>query len=243
MAWKVVVRSITLVAAVCCLGELGAAALADELPPPSTVVTTSPASLSFGVPSVNSISAAQQVTISVTGTGTATVSGINIANTPQNDYSQTNTCAGPITAPGACTISVTFTAKIAGLRSATLNFSYTTSTSVGTITPPGVALTGAAGAFKLFTPIFIADSTGSPTDPNPVSFGSQTITLTVTPPLNAVLSSSPDGVGKRICRQFLGGSCEWCAGLDRPSPRKRLPWSLAGDADGDFMAPDCFTEA
>jgi len=76
MACKVVVRSITLVAAVCCLASLAAEKAQGQ------TVTVSPSSkrLSFGVPgTVKGVqSAPQAITISVGGSGTATISGINI---------------------------------------------------------------------------------------------------------------------------------------------------------------------
>ena len=71
--WKVVVRSITVMTAVCCLTGWGAG-LANAQ---GAAVTVSPGDLSFGVP-VSSpqvlVSAQQFVTVAITGTGSATFS-------------------------------------------------------------------------------------------------------------------------------------------------------------------------
>jgi hypothetical protein len=78
-AWKMNVRLVTFVAVVCCC-------TAAKVQAQGPTVTVSPANLSFGVPGVTTgvSSAPESVTVSVGGTGTATVS-INISSTMVNN--------------------------------------------------------------------------------------------------------------------------------------------------------------
>ena len=196
MAWKVVVRSITVVAAVCCLAGLGAGRASAQS------VTASPTHVSLGVPAVLSASPVQSVNLVVTGGDgpqPINVTGVSIApisqvinNVPDFAVTSDNCTGVQITSPGVCTVGLTFTPQAAGLRKATLIFSYKIGNSVDTLMQP-VPLNGAAGAIKLFDSMLVEQSL-----PNwPVGAGkavkSNTLSLTCTAPITAILSSSPDG--------------------------------------------------
>ena len=100
------------------------------LPP---VLSLSPASLSFGNVTLNTLSATQTVTISNTGGGLLTVS--NVATT--GDFAATYSGCSAVAAGTSCQISVTFKPTAVGTRTGTL-----TITSNGTGSPQTVALTG-----------------------------------------------------------------------------------------------------
>jgi hypothetical protein len=173
-------------------------------------VTVSPSNLSFGVPAGSTMSAAQAVNISVNGTGntlTVTSVGITVNNeaTGTADFTQTNTCSGTVSAPGSCTVSVTFTpsAPAGVLESATLNVTYTLGIGGGEgSTTASVPLTGALGAIRLFDPVNVANSNLNATLSSLVTFDSTTLTLSCPASPTATLSSSPDGGGNVLVDNF-----------------------------------------
>jgi hypothetical protein len=83
--------------------------------PPAPAASVSPASISFDPVMVGSKSAAQNVTISNTGTATLHVSNVTVSG----DYSQTNNCTA--VAPGAnCVVAVVFQPAAPNSREGTL---------------------------------------------------------------------------------------------------------------------------
>ena len=104
------------------------------------VATLTPASLSFTV-TTGTTSAAQSVTLSNTGNTALSISGITIAGTNPNDFSETNTCGSSLAAGANCSISVTFTPAAAASFAATLSVADNASDS-----PQTVALTGTGAA-------------------------------------------------------------------------------------------------
>src|SRR5882724_3951096 len=110
MALKVVVRSITLVAAVCCLAGMGAGVATAQSP----TVAVSPGDLSFGVPISDPqvlVSAQQFVTVAITGSTPVTINGVSLDN-PGADFADftvtANSCTGTFTPPNSCQIGITF---------------------------------------------------------------------------------------------------------------------------------------
>jgi F5/8 type C domain/Pectate lyase superfamily protein/Abnormal spindle-like microcephaly-assoc'd, ASPM-SPD-2-Hydin len=99
---------------------------------PGPVLSASPASLSFARTVVGSTAAAQTVTVTNSGTTSATVSGVAVSG----DFSQTNNC-GTIAVGGSCTATVNFTPTVGGARTGTL-----TVTSNANNNPVTVALSG-----------------------------------------------------------------------------------------------------
>lgn len=211
-------------------------------------VTVSPGNLSFGVPTGTSVSAPEAVKISVAGSGSANVSYIAISATmvngnplSSNDFTQTNTCAKPVAAPGSCEIDVTFKPTTAAgvLESAALSFNVT-----GMEGPVQVPLTGALGAIRVFDPVNVATSNPNAALESLVTFGSTTLTLNCGAPLTAKLSSTPDGTGNVFVDNFLTLQIG-------PSPIVQTKTSTLVDNvcpansgnPSDGGQPDCFTHA
>jgi uncharacterized repeat protein (TIGR01451 family) len=201
MASKVVVRSITLMAAVCCLAGFGAHRASAQS------VVTSPTHVSLGVPAVLSSSPLQTVSLVVTGSGSITVSSVSIAaispavgTTPDFAITSDNCTGVQVTAPGVCTVGLTFTPQAAGLRTATLNFQYPNGDGTSTVQVP---LNGAAGAIKLFDSMLVEPSAPGTPGPTPPGKAVKSNTLNLSCPntdspagIIARLSSLPDGSGK-----------------------------------------------
>lgn len=209
-------------------------------------VTVSPSSLSFGVPTGSTVSAAEGVNISVSGSGnTLAVTNVAIAGT--SDFAQTSTCSGTISAPGSCTVSVTFTpsASAGTLESATLNITYTVGVGGGEgSTTASVPLTGALGAVRLFDPVNVANSNVNATLSSLVTFDSITLTLSCPASPTAVVSSSPDGVGYVVVDNFL------TLFVGPNPPTQTSAYSLSGNVcpanlgnPSDAGQADCFTSA
>jgi hypothetical protein len=117
-----------------------------------------PTSLTFGNQNVNTISAAQTVTLT-NGGGTGALSVTSITTSTQ--YAETNTCGTSVAAGANCTISVTFTPTATGSRPGTI-----TITDDATGSPQTVNLTGTGTA-----PVVSLSSTS-------LSFSSQTVGTT-----------------------------------------------------------------
>src|SRR5207302_1047114 len=105
------------------------------------VASLSPTSLDFGAQTVNTTSAPQTVTLS--NTGNATLSSINISISGGNnlDFAQTNNCPASLGSNSSCSINVTFTPTATGSRSAAL-----TVTDSATGSPQAASLTGVGTA-------------------------------------------------------------------------------------------------
>src|SRR6202008_4952408 len=173
-------------------------------PAHAQAVSQSPNSLSFGIPTGTPVispatlpaSAPQTVTVTIaSGSVTfsnpsATISGANSAQ-----YAITgNSCAGALTGPTSCQVAVTFYSNSASLQTAVLNI-----TGSG-FELPGVALSGAYDAIKLFDDGNVEPSNARATLSNPFVYGSTVLNLSCPVPselssITARLSSSPDGVG------------------------------------------------
>jgi parallel beta-helix repeat protein len=99
---------------------------------PGPVLNASPASLNFAGTVVGSSAAAQSITVTNSGTTSATVSGVAVTG----DFSQTNNCSS-IAVGASCTVNVGFKPTTGGSRTGTL-----TVTSDANNSPTTAALTG-----------------------------------------------------------------------------------------------------
>jgi parallel beta-helix repeat protein len=99
---------------------------------PGPVLNAAPASLSFARTVVGSTAAAQTVTVTNSGTTTATVSNVAVSG----DFSQTNNCTS-IAVGASCAVTVTFKPTAGGTRTGTL-----TVTSNANNSPTTVGLSG-----------------------------------------------------------------------------------------------------
>src|SRR5262249_53578081 len=84
---------------------------------PTSSVSLSSDSLSFGNQGVNTTSAAQTVKLTNNGTAALSISGIAATGTNAGNFAQTNTCPSSLAVNASCTISVTFTPTASGGRS------------------------------------------------------------------------------------------------------------------------------
>jgi hypothetical protein len=72
------------------------------------LASLSPASVAFGNQTVSTTSAAKTVTLTNTGNGAMTISGIALAGTNPRQFAETTNCGSTLTAGASCTISATF---------------------------------------------------------------------------------------------------------------------------------------
>ncbi|MGX6605954.1 choice-of-anchor D domain-containing protein [Micromonosporaceae bacterium Da 78-11] len=99
---------------------------------PGPVLNANPGNLSFAGTVVGSTAAAQTVTVTNSGTTSATVSGV----TASGDYTQSNNCA-TLAVGATCTVTVTFKPTAAGTRNGSLSIASNANNG-----PTTVALTG-----------------------------------------------------------------------------------------------------
>ncbi len=111
-----------------------------------------PASLSFGMQAVGTLSSAQQITLSNHQPGSLSISSV----TTSGDYSQTNDCGTLLASNTSCTINVSFRPTGTGLRSGAVTVTdngpdspqVASLTGLGTQTPPCAFGTLADGGFE-----------------------------------------------------------------------------------------------
>jgi hypothetical protein len=225
-------------------------------PAHAQAVSQSPNSLSFGIPTGTAVispatlpaSAPQTVTVTIaSGSVTfsnpsATISGANSAQ-----YAITgNSCAGALTGPTSCQVAVTFYSNSASLQTAVLNI-----TGSG-FELPGVPLSGAYGAIKLFDEVNVEPSNAGVTLSNPFTYGSTGLNLScpgsipalaalASGPITAHLSSSPDGAGYVLEDNYLTLAIGGTAANTGFYPAGNVcSGGPADNNDGTFLN-DCFT--
>ena len=131
---------ISAVLAVCVIWGGLVAPVSAESTASAPVVSLSPTSLSFGNHQVNTISAAQTVTLKNSGDAPLSIKGIGLSGPNSSDFHQQNTClssSSTLAAGASCTINVTFTPSAEGVLSASLSIADNASGS-----PQSVALSG-----------------------------------------------------------------------------------------------------
>ena len=113
--------------------------------------SVAPASLGFGDQNLGMTSGSQPVTLSNTGEGSLTISGIATSA----NFGETDNCGGSVAASGSCTINVTFSPTAIGLLNGTLTITdnsngVTGSTQTvslsGTGTPAPLVITASSGS-------------------------------------------------------------------------------------------------
>ncbi len=119
----------------------------------------SPTSLTFGNQNVGSTSAAQNITLSNSGTAALSITSIAASG----DYAQTNNCGASLAAGANCAISVKFTPTAAGTRTGTI-----TVTDNAPGSPQTASLTGTG----------VAVGPSASLSPTSLTFASQTIGTT-----------------------------------------------------------------
>ena len=98
--------------------EHSLAVVNDEIP----LATLEPGSVSFGNQAVDASSAPQTITLNNSGTASMSIAAIALQGVQSGDFAKTaDTCSSSVvTAGGSCSITVRFTPKAAGARSAAL---------------------------------------------------------------------------------------------------------------------------
>ncbi len=102
------------------------------------VATATPTSLPFGNQVQGIASIVQTVTLKNTGIGTLTLTGFPI--TGSADFSQTNNCAGSLTAGSSCTLSIVYTPTSLGDKTATLTVNSDSIKAAPTVTLTGTGI-------------------------------------------------------------------------------------------------------
>ena len=153
------------------------------------VAAVSPASLGFGNQLVGATSASQPVTLSNTGSGLLSISGITITGANSTDFAQSGNCGPSLGAGLSCTINVTITPSAVGLRSATLNITDNSGGVPNSVQMVALSGTGIAPAIT-FSPTsltFANQLVGTTSAPQTIM-----VTSTGTAPLN-IASVAPSG--------------------------------------------------
>jgi hypothetical protein len=159
---------------------------------PTTTVTLTPGSLSFGNVAVDNTSAVKTVTLKNTGTVTLDIGNISAAPTANFTISS-NTCSGTLAVNKTCKVGVTFTTSQTGEATGTLSLSGNTIPS-----PQTVALSGTGVAQTMLTPIDVSFpttkvgriSTQSVTLKNNLPTTLTGISYTITPPFGIASTST-----------------------------------------------------
>jgi hypothetical protein len=99
--------------------------------------TVSPATLTFAAETVGTTSAAKTVTLTNNLSTALTFNGITFTGADPGDFTETNTCGSSVPTKSHCIISVKFSPKATGMRTATMNINDGANNS-----PQTVSLTG-----------------------------------------------------------------------------------------------------
>ncbi|MDI1466248.1 choice-of-anchor D domain-containing protein [Catellatospora sp. KI3] len=105
------------------------------LPDNGSAISVSPSALGFGSVATGTTTAAQNVTVTNSGSAAAAVTSIAASG----DFSQTNTCGSSIAAGASCTVAVKFTPTAAGNRTGDLTVVAAGVTSTVPLSGTGVA--------------------------------------------------------------------------------------------------------
>ncbi|MGO9270375.1 MAG: choice-of-anchor D domain-containing protein [Terriglobia bacterium] len=165
-------------------------------------VTASPAGLSFVNQLVHTASAAQTETITNTGFGPLTISGISISGGNDVDFSLTHTCPSTLSASASCVINPVFKPTASGPRKSSI---LVTDNAAGS--PHRVILTGVGTAVSLSTAglTFTSQTVGTKSSAQAVSItnkGSTTMNLWQI----AIGGANPGDFSKTTtCGATLGG--------------------------------------
>jgi FG-GAP-like repeat/Abnormal spindle-like microcephaly-assoc'd, ASPM-SPD-2-Hydin len=139
----------------------------------------SPSSVTFAAQPIGTASPSQSVTLTNTGTGPLSISGIAVGGANPGDFSQTNNCPATLAAGANCQINITFTPSTLNGRSATLSLADNAPAS-----PQSIPLSGTGGQPIVVNPStlsFNAEAVGSTAEAQPVTLsntGGSTLTIT-----------------------------------------------------------------
>jgi parallel beta-helix repeat protein len=154
--------------------------VAAAAPPPAPVASLTPPSLSFAARTVSTTSPAQTVTLANTGTAPLTISSIGISG----DFAYASSCGLSVAPGGSCTIDVTFTPLVAGVRAGNLTVTDNAAGSPHIVPLGGTGLSSSAAVMNVAPSVvvFSVQQVGSSSAPEivtvsnsgtaPLTFGS-----------------------------------------------------------------------
>ena len=117
-------------------GGGSSASIALQIAAPSASVSLSASALTFPSVATGIPSSAQQVQVTNTGNTSVTVSGVAASG----DFSETNTCGSTIATGASCTVDITFTPTVGGVRTGTLTIADSAPASPQTVTLTGTGV-------------------------------------------------------------------------------------------------------
>ena len=174
------------------------------------VIAGLPTTLTFALQNIGSTSAAQRATLTNTGSAALNITSISASG----DYSVLDNCGAGIGAGGSCTMDVTFTPVVSGIRSGTLTLITDAPGGPHTVGLSGTGQ-GAVASLSVSSMTFVNQSQGTHS-------AAQTITLSN--PGGAVLNfhiavDGQFGVSNTTCGTILamGDNCSIDVTFDPPS--------------------------
>jgi hypothetical protein len=211
------------------------------LPPAS--ITVAPSSLAFGIPtgSVPATSAAQSVTVTITGSGTVTFASpsATLGGTNSSEFTIAgDSCVGTLTAPTNCQVAVTFSSTTSSpLQTATLSI---LANGFAAFT---VNLSGAYGAINLFQETNETVSVASASFTSPFTIGNANLNLSCPTSPSATISGTPDGSGNVLVDNYLTLTINGSPVSNGGSPAGNVCTGGVTDSFDDATQQDCFTQA
>jgi hypothetical protein len=131
--------------------------------------TVSPTTVAFGNQGVGSTSAASNVTLTNSGTGSLVVASLKLSGTNASDFTATSSaCPGTLAPGAACTIAITFKPAAAGLRTGTLTITDNANNVANTTQTVSLTGTGAGtpqASYSVTSFAFGNDNVGSQDGP------------------------------------------------------------------------------
>ncbi len=168
--------------------------------------TVSPTSLSFGNQTQGTISVAQRVTLTNTGSGTLTITGFSFAGTNPSDFTLSSTdCkqSQSLAVGASCAFNIAFAPLAVGNRSATLQITDNSAQSPRSVTLTGVGIAPPTVTLSAISLSFAAQVVGSTSQP-------QTITLTTsgsgTLAVFSISTTTSDFAASNNCGTVAGGA-------------------------------------
>ena len=229
------------VALLICSGTSLAQTPAIALPP--TSITVAPSSLAFGIPTGTSpaTSAAQSVTVTITGSGVVTFASPSATLSGPNSTEfmiAGNSCVGTLTAPTNCQVAVTFSSTTSSpLQTATLSI---LANGFAAFT---VNLSGAYGAINLFQETNETVSVASASFGDLFTIGNANLNLSCPESASATISGTPDGSGNVLVDNYITLSINGSPVSNGGSPTGNICTGGVTDSFDDTTQQDCFTQA
>lgn len=200
-------------------------------------ISVSPSSLSFGIPtgSPGGVSAPQTVTVSITGSGSVTFGPAGITGASAFAIAG-NSCAGTLTAPTTCDVSVTMTSQLNTLQTGSLVIAYDIESSLT------VPLSGAYGAIKLFDSTTVQSSFSGVSFDAPNTIANVGLTLSCPAEPTASLSNTADGLGYVLVDNYLMMETAGSP-VNALSPAGNVCTGGVTDNFNNTTQQDCFSQA